>query len=426
MKAVIFLIVMIITAYASSQSADAIVTSAVEDFGNGLYKSSLNKLEQALNNRESLKPKNITKALYYKGLATEEFMTQLINEKNTEELKLHMSGYIDAYDAYVLCIKSDDNFKYEQKIINRFDQLQSAMLERGTQYHSLGHFKLAQSHYLSCISINEIYLNRIVYVPYNFLSQASLELKDTAQAYSSSKKAIQLYDTTASGSLDFNIGYVYHRLAKLAYDYTGINDIDLAISWTDKGLEFLDEESNKLESKNNARFLKEQKDFEKVIELLNDYQLNVLLKDKTELKTSLEALKSAVENHPKNYAKRVEYAQMLEDIGDFASAIKEYEMAIKIDSRSFAANEKLGMIYSSLSQDKIAESLRIDDYSKEISLQNEAKELIRISISYLEKAHKVDSKNLTIILALKNAFLQIDDEEGYEEFSEKEALLKQE
>lgn len=135
-----------------------------------------------------------------------------------------------------------------------------------------------------------------------------------------------------------------------------------------------------------------------------------------------EAIASAPDNELLYYTQGLIYKD--KNMVDKAEA--SYKKAIELKSDYFDANFELGALYFNRGMEfgKQASDLPVSESKKAKELDNKADADFKLAIAYLEKAHEINSSDLTVVTSLKKLYARTGDTEKFKAMKEKEDALR--
>lgn len=136
----------------------------------------------------------------------------------------------------------------------------------------------------------------------------------------------------------------------------------------------------------------------------------------------VEAIKTDPENPTIHYAVGVNYALM----GDVAEAEKAYLKAVELNPDYFEANYNLGALYVNEAAQVIdsANKLPLSAVKEYDALKVQADDILKKSIPFLENASRLDSKDKSTLLSLKEIYTRLQMYEKMKEVNDKLSALE--
>ena len=136
----------------------------------------------------------------------------------------------------------------------------------------------------------------------------------------------------------------------------------------------------------------------------------------------VEAIKTDPENPTIHYAVGVNYALM----GDVAQAEKAYLKAVELNADYFEANYNLGALYVNEAAQVIdsANKLPLSAVKEYDALKVQADDILKKSIPFLENASRLDSKDKSTLLSLKEIYTRLQMYEKMKEVNDKLSALE--
>ncbi len=152
------------------------------------------------------------------------------------------------------------------------------------------------------------------------------------------------------------------------------------------------------------------------------YELNYYLKN-NKYKEAENNLKLAIEKEPDNKQLHFSLGVVYDNLKEYDKAIISYEKAIAIDSVYFDPIFNLGALYFNKGVEMNNASNDIKDNKEYNAAREEAKKVFRQAQPYLEKAHRLDPKDLSAITSLKQLYVLLGEYEKSKAMKAKEDAL---
>jgi tetratricopeptide (TPR) repeat protein len=276
----------------------------------------------------------------------------------------------------------DPNTKYvDQGIVldvirNRYPVLSNVLVNKGLkEYQENKNYKGALELFERSLFTSTM-VNKVDTQAVYFCALAAVKAKETDKAIEYYKVLSEL----AYGQNEVDKANNYYFLAK---QYLAKNDTANYIKTIGKGIEKYPNSSSNL-----------------VVEMINFYLAKGMQKE------ALEYLDKGIQASPTNaslyYAKGSIYDtdSLLQDKD---KAIEAYKKAVEIDTNHFDAYYNMGAIYYNKAAAKIEEANNVDpdDFKKYKAVKAEANVFFKQALPYLEKAHKINPKDMPTMQSLK-------------------------
>ncbi len=140
-----------------------------------------------------------------------------------------------------------------------------------------------------------------------------------------------------------------------------------------------------------------------------------------DIENALINLELAIEQDTTNPSIYFAVGTKYDESGRYDDAEKSFKRAIKLDPDYFDANYNLGALYVNKAAEilEIANNLPIEENEKYNKLKNEADNLLKASIPYLEKALEINPDERNTLLSLKDIYARMNMKEKLEEVDKK-------
>ena len=155
------------------------------------------------------------------------------------------------------------------------------------------------------------------------------------------------------------------------------------------------------------------------------YELNYYLQN-GKFEEAENNLKLAIEKEPDNKQLRFSLGVVYDNLGRRDDAKKAYEEAIALDSDYFDPTFNLGAMYFNQGVEMNNAANDIKDNKKYNEARAEAKKVFEKAQPFLEKAHKLEPKDLSAITSLSQLYALTGENEKYTEMKAKEKALSEE
>ncbi len=376
MKKVVFLLVVVMSVTLTfGQSAK--VQSAYNYFKNGKLDKAKENIDLAAQHEKTM---NKAKTWFYLGNIYQE----LYASEDEDYKKLADNALDIAYDGYKKALELDEKDEYKEKIqFNLLNNIAIQYYHQALAYYEADEFIKASNSFLSSKEINESFGGLDSLATYNAAFCA--EYGDDMD------KAIELYSTL------IEIGYerpvIYPALSNI---YKGRDDYDNALAVISIGRDRFPGDINIIIAETN------------------------LYLDKGDSEKALKSLQLALEVQKDNptiyFAVGAQYNIIVDDTSKtdevrekaFNAAVKAYINAIELDPDYFNANYNIGAIYVNKASEimSIANELKLGDPAYDV-MKDEAFDLLRNGMPYLEKAAEIDPEDTSTLVTLKEIYARI-------------------
>ena len=364
MKKLAVLIMMITMAFGLN-AQNSQVTAA----GNHLRYGKLDKAKEAID-KAAVHSKTLGKAKtwYYYGN-----VYLAIRLSDEEKYKgLDPDALEKAYEAYIKAKELDEKDEYLIDIDNRILVCAEQFYNKGVNLYNLQEYKNAMNAFSQSVVINESMGKVDSLATFNAALCAELsEMNEPAKNY-----YLKLID------MNYSQPGIYTSLAEIA---KAEGDTAQALQYVKQGREVFPDNFNLIIAETNIYLATGQQ--EKAMELL---QL-AIEKDNT--------------NPTLFFAVGTNYDQ----IGNFEDAAKNYKLAIALNTEYFDANYNLGALYVNRAIEILgeADALPLNEEDKYNDMKQQANEMLKESLPYLEKADNLQPDDPFTLRTLKDIYTRL-------------------
>lgn len=420
-----------------AQGGDSKIETGIIAFQGGDFKKALDFLNEGLKDPTLVKPKNLPRAYYHRGMAKLRVMAsdaQAIKGEPTEEQAKALEGMLlSAYDDYKLAKKTDDG-KWGKKVDDALQNMNISFLQGALAALNLTYKKDItaedkQEAYTGVVEMTNFSaeIDPTNYFPFDLRGQGKLGLKDSVGAHADFATAAKLIEANTHTRPDLLIAYTYYRKAIL--ERYNQHSVDKALASLEVGKNVLEKEWAKIVAKKAdtkpEEFTKLEKQYLEAKEDLDKFDLDLLLNAPEKLQQAIDKFKDAIGKEPKNYVLHVAYAQLLEKVGKNEDAAGVYESATKIDPSKQMAWFNLGAMYVNKAVALYTEANKIsDDPAKAKALQAEGDELFKKALPYLQKANEIDKCDGDTLRALLQLTINLQLTDEYKKYKDIEKACK--
>ncbi|MBE9469300.1 MAG: tetratricopeptide repeat protein [Bacteroidetes bacterium] len=317
------------------------------------------------------KTKLKAKTWYYRGLVYH----AIFQTKDTAFQKLCENPLKIAKDAFIKAIELDTKEKYKKDITSRLQIAGVQFLNKGiSEFNSKDNeYEKAFESFQNAVKINEL----------PFIAQI-----DTMSIFYSAVAAdrAKLYDTAIKyykecTEYKFNGSKVYLYIENI---YKEQKDTVNALKILKEGIAAYPDDNNSL-----------------MIELINFYLTS------NQSAEALKYLQKAIEKDPSNFSFYFAEGTLYDKLDDFDNAVKAYSKSIEIKPDYFNAQYNLGALYYNNAV-KLIDSANAESDNKKYEIKKAAADKIfEKAIPYLEKAHEIDSKDMSTMESLKTLYYRM-------------------
>ena len=153
------------------------------------------------------------------------------------------------------------------------------------------------------------------------------------------------------------------------------------------------------------------------------YELNYYLKN-NKYEEAENNLKLAIEQEPDNKQLHFSLGVVYDNLKEYDKAIASYQKAIAIDSVYFDPIFNLGALYFNKGVEMNNASNDIKDNKQYNAAREESKKVFQQARPYLEKAHRLDPKDLSAVTSLKQLYVLLGEYDKSKEMKAKEDALE--
>lgn len=437
-KSVLLIVLLLLGLGTSAWAQDSKIETGIIAFNDGDFKKAVDFLTQGLQDKAMVKPKNLPRAYYHRGMARLQVMAMeaqaLKGAAPTEEQGKAMEAMLmGAYDDFKQAKATDDG-KWGSKVASALERMNFSFLQAGlaalnmTYDKNLSDEKRAEAYKGTVEAMDyAIEIDPTNYFSFDMRGQGKLGIKDSVGALADFAAADKLIQANTHTKPDLLIGYTYYRKAIIERFHK--KDADAALKSIDAGKVALDKEWAKIAAKKAdikpEDFAKQQKQYDDAKQDLSNFELDVLLNAPEKLQEAIDKFKNAIVKEPKNYVLHVAYAQLLEKVGKSDEAAGIYEKATAIDPGKQMAWFNLGAMYVNKAVNLYTEANKIsDDAAKAKAMQGEADVLFRKALPYLQKSNEIDKCDMETLRALLQLTINLQLTEDYSKYKAMEKECK--
>ncbi|TCO09248.1 tetratricopeptide repeat protein [Natronoflexus pectinivorans] len=140
---------------------------------------------------------------------------------------------------------------------------------------------------------------------------------------------------------------------------------------------------------------------------------------------ALEYLNTAIDGDPENFSFYNARGVLYDMSGEYELAEVEYRKAIELNPEFFDPLLNLGVIYFNRAIDMMREANEISDFAKFEIARNEALDVFRKSLPYMERAHEVRPEERMVLETLRNLYYRFEMMDKYDEVEQKLKALEE-
>jgi len=336
-----------------SQAQNSKVTSGAIAYDSQRYEEAIEKLEEALSQKEDLKEKNLPKAYFYLAQA------YAAVAQDTTLAGKYDNPVEKAYENYLLAKETDTNGKYEKTMILLEQNLYPTLFNVGAEAYGTDEYATAESMFSKATE-----LSPEDHTSFLMLGFANWMQQDSAEAYTALEKATTLYKENPPEEEMPQIAQAYLMMATIENQKGNARE---AIDILQQGQELFP--ANKDLSNTE----------------LSIYQTN------PELATeALAKFEKAIQEDPDNTTLKLAYADMLAKSGQTEASREIYKQILEKDPDNINANIQLGAKYINNAVE--LSKKRSESTNEEVidSLQTQIVEQMKLALPYMEKLHELE------------------------------------
>jgi tetratricopeptide (TPR) repeat protein len=363
-----FLAIVATTMYAGAQKK---MINAAQD---ALDKLELDKAWESIQTaKNSDETKDNPKTYFVMG----EILQAIGKSKDSKYASLSDNPIIEAFNTYQKALDIDPKKKYNNDISLKLPELASLSAAKAISYYDAKNYDKSLEHFELVLTIekNPIYKNMI---------DTSMIFNCGLSAVNAKKydKAIEYLKRVAE--LKYGGGSTYSWLRSA---YMSKGDTAQATAIMQKAYEIY------------------PNDLSVLVDLVNFYLTS------GQVTQAFDYLNKAKEKDPNNVSFIFAEGTLYEKMNKPDKAIESYDKALLIDPNYFNAYYNIGAIYHNKAKSLYDSANNENDSKKYSELLNRADEELKKSITPLEKAHQIDTKETTTAETLKSIYvrLQMDD-----------------
>ncbi|MBC7388898.1 MAG: hypothetical protein H7329_06795 [Opitutaceae bacterium] len=354
----------------SSFAQSGEVTNAILAQKDGMLLDAKTSIDKA---SEHEKTKNDTKTWYYKGKIYEAIaLDPTLGKQNSDAAKI-------AFDSYTKAQQLDETAekpgKYKKDLTEAFASQSLAVAIQNGGIQAYQDKKLSDAYDYFTIYQTIKPLDTLGYVYAAQMALAKDDYKNAKEAYTKGM--------TKTGYISPEI------LTNLLYIYKTVeSEKDL-----NKALEIA--RLGKSKYPNNANFVNQEVD---------------ILEKSGKLTEAITNLESIIQKGDKKVENYLLLGSLYEKNKELDKAKESYRSALAVNPNSFEANYNMGALIYNPAVDiiKTVRNMGVSDYQKKgKQMEAQAKEVIKISLPYFEKAYEVKSNDFTTKKTLKEIYASL-------------------
>lgn len=378
---------------------------------NYLKYGELDKAKEAIDQAvEHEKTKDDAQTWYYKGL----IYMRIMADTNEEVRGLAENPVGDALDAFEKSKSLDNKGRYKSDIDQQLFEVVSNFFNVGIEAYNKAVQSDKEGDFAMAFGIFDMYLKAL-----HVLDEANQQqFLNSLRENDIDPLSVNMYAgySALKSGQEEEAKELFTKLIKEDYDdpfaYLSLSEIYLTEGDTNKALEVLEVgKVNVVENKDiTLTELQIYQQSGRVDELIE--KLQNAIKEEPEnslfylvLAGSYDALAASSREEG-----NMDQAQEFQD-----KAMKTYEEAIEIDPENFEINNNIGITFYNNAVELIQESQKIKDYRKAGKMQEQAKEVFKEALPYLEKAYHLDCGGGTLYNVLNETYIRTGNSDKVED-----------
>ena len=377
----------------------------------GDYYKAAKLLEEGIRNGNDLKSNDLSKALYFKGMAFKKLATTSSLPETDDE------AAFKAFAAFKAASEYDDEYgviaKGEFETLSRplNDKAYGCLTEIYTVNPSVKTKSKLMQQCVENLKAAEYCYPRNYYTQ-DLFSQYYLLAEDSVSTIKHARLAIEYYTSLKGLKPDPSVALTAYRLAICERYYNHNNNE--ALKTIEQATLILKRDMERLK---NFNYSKNELDIanktaQRAEEELLNLKLDIYQHDKTLRDEAVMIFKEVIESHPENYNYLIAFAKVLEE-KEPHQAMAIYERAIKLDSTKTEAPYSAGVICYNQALKFL--KMQSESLSKEEGtlLEEEATNQMERAHHYFSLALNSDPDNSEIISILKQTSIFLNKMDDY-------------
>ncbi|MEM6264288.1 MAG: tetratricopeptide repeat protein [Bacteroidota bacterium] len=384
------LFILILAAMCSSLIAqDSKVTTGVIAYQQNRYEEAIEKLEEALDNKDQIKKidRNIPKAHIHLA------QSYMRVARDTNASKKYDRPLIKAYENLKATKETDTKGRYTDLTANTGKFLWSNLFNVGATLYNNQEYKEAEDYFVAATELDPKDYNS-----QNLLAFSYWMSNDTASAIKSWETTLDLYKGNPPAEADKNMSSSYLLLATAYQEFE--NDPKKALTAIGAGREMF--------PMNQDLQLTE----------LRIYQQNPQFLDEAKAK-----FEKAIADNPDEKSLKLAYASLLTQNNEEEKGLDMYRSVLENDPNDKQANLNVGAFYvnkAAAQNQKMIDSDKQEDIDK---YEQEVLSLLKEAYPYMKKVHEAEPENIEWVNQLVNITTYVEE---YAEESMKYIKLQKE
>lgn len=384
-------------------------------------------LSEVMKQPHQLKTKEVSRGWYYLGKSKSVLISKAMSIQATEDLIKYKGYDLDAYFCFEKALAANPNEDLKALLELEITNLYYVIFNSGNSQYLLGDNSFALKYYNTAIEIAESYAISGDYNAYNLRGQTYLAMKDSTRAYADFSKATERYWADSPEVPDANIGYAYYSMAVI--ERYSNNSMDKALDLTQVGNERIQKESDRLKalfengSIDQNLYASQAAQFSNIMDALNRFELDIYNASPEKYDEAVAKFKKAIADNPNDANMQLVYGNLIE-FNDPQGAYEAYLKAIEIDP-----NQSIG--HFNAGANRVNEGVKYAqkgneefDFKEAEKWRVKTNEQFKLALPHLEKAHELEPSNIYVLDALLQVTIQLEMNEEYQMYKEKQKVLK--
>jgi tetratricopeptide (TPR) repeat protein len=403
---------------------DAKLVTAIIQYDSFEFEKAIANFNVALADTDNLKPKNIAKGFYYRGLTYLAILREATLHANKDWLIRYYDGDIRAFRDFVQATLVPSPNKFVNKAKSQLAFLESSVLQTALTALSSAGLESSVEEKKRLLQKALEYSNEIAeysmsYIALDVRGQSHLALTDSILSHRDFSRSVTMYTENPPPAPDPFIGYVYYR--KGLIEYTGWHNLPVALLTIQEGLKMVGNEKTRLIEKEGRE--ENVSSFDNVTQDLLTFELDLYLNIQPVPEIAFDKFEAVLRKNPNDYSILVAYASLMEN-RDIEKAIEIYEIALAANPLGFTAHFNLGALLVNkavLLNNEASDYTDVEEYEQAM---HRVIGFLERALPHLEKAHEIEPNDLQILDALLSVCSQLEEREKYESYKQRRSSMK--
>lgn len=404
------------------------VSSGIISFNNQDYDDAIAKFNEALDNRASLKDKELFKAWYYCGKSYVAQFSEDLNSKDQNRIKAHYDNILKAYSCYKNAYSVAGSDADNQKVNSEVKILIFSMLQMGITEMNQSNHEKAKAYFDNCKDADERVDYADNYTIYDLSGQNYLYIGDTTKSLNDLNKAIDLYASNKPDQPDFLMGYTYYRAGLI--HYLRGEEADKILEKIQAGIRLMESENERrlklisgaTDDSEKAKLETLEVTYKQVLQDLKTLELEVYLRYPEKYEEALDKFKKAVDDNPKSESILLAYGNLLEQ-KDPDGGYEIYKRVLEINPDNTTALFNAGANRVNKGYEYARLSNEEQDYKRSKEYEEKMKAYLKEALPYFERNYAINPNDRGTIDALIQITITLEMNEDYKKYKAKQREL---